>query len=184
MRKYFGLTLLLTIFAMFKICLIDANAMTSEEISQKMDSIYFFDIDHERDRANPDTPIPVNGYTDREVEMICSIVMRETGYGDVLSKQLVTNVIRNRVNSPRFPNDVESVLTAKDQFPTIVNWYTNDWPVTSATRLAVCYTLMSHQDVSNGALYFYATYLTDPTLISWFENLTFCGEHYGQRYFK
>ena len=116
--------------------------------------------------------------------MICSIVMRETGYGDTLSKQLVTNVIRNRVNSPRFPNDVESVLTAKDQFPTIVNWYTNDWPVTPYTRTAVCYTLMSNQDVSNGALYFYATYLTDAKLISWFENLTFCCEHYGQRYFK
>ncbi|MCD7799635.1 MAG: cell wall hydrolase [Ruminococcus sp.] len=184
MKRYFGLTLILTILVMFKLCPIEANAMTSEEISQKMSDIYFFDIDYERDRANPDTPIPVNGYTDKEVEMICSIVMRETGYGDVLSKQLVTNVIRNRVNSSKFPNDVESVLTAEDQFPTIVNWYTNEWPVTSATRLAVCYTLMSNEDVSNGALYFYATYITDSEIISWFENLTFCCEHYGQRYFK
>jgi spore germination cell wall hydrolase CwlJ-like protein len=163
----------------------NANALTSEEIAQKMDNLYYFDINEERESANPDTAIPVAGYTDKEVEMVCSIVMRETGYGDVLSKQLVTNVIRNRVLSSKFPNDVESVLTAQDQFPTIVNWYTNEWPVTSATRIAVCYTLMSQQDVSNGALYFYATYLSDSSVTSWFEqNLTFCCEHYGQRYFK
>jgi spore germination cell wall hydrolase CwlJ-like protein len=164
---------------------VNAHAITSEEIAQKMDSLYYFDIDEERELANPDTKIPVAGYTDKEVEMTCSIVMRETGYGDVLSKQLVTNVIRNRVRSSKFPNDIESVLTAEDQFPTIVNWYTNEWPVTNATRIAVCYTLMSQQDVSNGALYFYATYLSDYSVTSWFEqNLTFCCEHYGQRYFK
>ncbi len=177
-------TIIFTIGVLFGYNTLDAYATTSEEISDKMSNLYFFDIDEERALANPDTPIPVAGYTDKEVEMICSIVMRETGYGDVLSKQLVTNVIRNRVASSKFPNDVESVLTAPSQFPTIVNWYTNEWPVTSATRIAVCYTLMSQTDVSNGALYFYATYISDPTVISWFENLTFCCEHYGQRYFK
>lgn len=171
--------------ALFCMSGISANAMTEEEISNRMNSLYYFDINSERSQKYPQTAIPVRGYTDEEVEMICSVVMRETGYGDVLSKQLVTNVIRNRVRSDKFPNTVEEVLTAEDQFPTIINWYTKEWPVTPATRIAVCYTLMTDNiDVSGGALYFYATYLTDSSLINWFEQQTFCIEHYGQRYFK
>lgn len=184
--KYLVLTLTFAISSILNFNNIDANAEYSSyiDISQKLDGFYFFDIEEERAWANPDTPIPVAGYTDKEVEMICSIVMRETGYGDALSKALVTNVIRNRLKSSKFPNDVESVLTAQNQFPTIINWYTNEWPVTDATRLAVCHTLMSNVDVSNGAIYFYATYLKDSELITWFESQTFCCEHYGQRYFK
>lgn len=184
MKKYFFITIIITLIAFFKLDSINVNAMTQEDISNRMNSLYFFDINQERAKKYPQTAIPVRGYTDKEVEMICSVVMRETGYGDVLSKELVTNVIKNRVLSSKFPNTVEEVLTAPDQFPTIINWYTKEWPVTNDTRLAVCHTLMINRDVSNGALYFYATYLNDPALVTWFEQQQFCIEHYGQRYFK
>lgn len=188
MKKYFILTLILTLLAFLNLdySLIYATSSndTDIDINYKMKKLYFFDIDKERELANPQTAIPVRGYTDEEVEMICSVVMRETGYGDRLSKALVTNVIKNRVLSSKFPNTVEEVLTATDQFPTIVNWYTKEWPVTADTRLAVCFALMSNQDVSDGAVYFYATYLQDQSLVAWFEQQQFCIEHYNQRYFK
>lgn len=185
MKRFLFVALIITLMAFFKSGSIKVDAMTQEDIVKRMDNLYFFDINQERSEKYPQTAIPVKGYTDKEVEMICSVVMRETGYGDVLSKQLVTNVIRNRVRSDKFPNTVEEVLTAQDQFPTIVNWYTKEWPVTPETRIAVCYTLMNDSvDVSNGAVYFYATYLSDPSIVTWFEQQTFCIEHYGQRYFK
>mgnify|MGYP004471815491 CR=1 FL=1 len=185
MKKYCLLTIISTIIAILLIKPVSANAMTSYEINQKMSTVSYFDVDRERELANAEPLSNIQGYTPTEIAMICSIVMRETGYGDVLSKQLVTNVIRNRLLSSRFPDTVEGVLNAKDQFPTVENWYTNEWPVIPSTRLSVCYTLMSQYDVSNGALYFYATYLDNYELVNWFENnLTFCCEYYGQRYFK
>lgn len=51
-------------------------------------------------------------------EFLAKCVEAEAGNQDMVGRRLVVDVILNRVDSPRFPNDVWSVITQKDQFST------------------------------------------------------------------
>ena len=43
-------------------------------------------------------------------------VEAEAGNQDILGKRLVVDVIFNRVDSPKFPNDIKAVIMQKNQF--------------------------------------------------------------------
>ncbi len=128
----------------------------------------------------------IDGYSDEDIEMLCAVVEREVGGLSTASKQAVTSVIINRVNSPLFPDTVYDVLHQPNQFKTIRNYYTNERPVQVSTRIAVLYALKSGLDCAGGSLYFYAPKVIDSVDKSnWFEsNLEFTMEIDGQRYFK
>lgn len=144
---------------------------SADSISYTTDSMESFSID---------------GYTDEEVDMICAVVEREVGGLSVQSKQIVANVIVNRVKSSAFPDTVYDVLHQENQFKTIRNYYTNERPVQVSTRIAVTYALKSGIDCADGALFFYAPAVIDSIdKTNWFEsNLEFVTEVDGQRYFR
>lgn len=53
-----------------------------------------------------------------ELELIAKCVESEAGNQNDLGKRLVVDVILNRVDSERFPDDVESVISQKYHFTT------------------------------------------------------------------
>ena len=52
------------------------------------------------------------------LETLAICVEAEAGNQDLYGKRLVVDVILNRVDSERFPNDIESVIYQKNQFST------------------------------------------------------------------
>ncbi len=52
------------------------------------------------------------------LEILATCVEAEAGNQDIMGKRLVADVILNRVDSPRFPDDIEGVITQKYHFST------------------------------------------------------------------
>ena len=124
------------------------------------------------------------GLTQNAYEVLCRIVQAEAGGEDKLGKQMVADVIINRVESPRFPNTVEGVVFQGTQFSPVRDGRYYSVTVTDETRNAVDLALIG-EDSSKGALYFVNAGKADTGKYSWFENsLTFCGEHGGHRFYK
>lgn len=88
-------------------------------------------------------------YTDEEIRYLCQVVETETHGADLESKMDVANVVFNRIEDPRFPNDVISVITAPNQF---AYFNTN---ITETSERAVEYAFM-FPDTTNGALAFHS----------------------------
>lgn len=130
----------------------------------------------------------------QEIDMIEAVVQNEVNGLSKNHMKIITNVILNRVKSNNFPDSVYEVLHQSRQFPTINNYYTNKFPVTTEVKQAVEEVIYEDKDdISQGALYFYAPLITKEGLAGWFENnLTFLyeiteiinGKKYVHRFFK
>lgn len=125
---------------------------------------------------------------EQEMEILCRIVQAEAGGEDVMGKMLVADVIINRVENPRFPDDVEGVVfqhvDGVYQFSPVGNGRINDVVVTEETREAV-YAALLEEDISDGALYFISRKYADSDGLSWFENnLTSVTQHGGHEFFR
>lgn len=59
--------------------------------------------------------------SEKEFDLIASCVEAEAGNQDQTGKRLVVDVILNRVDSDRFPDDIESVISQKYHFSTFWN---------------------------------------------------------------
>ena len=88
-----------------------------------------------------------NYYTDEEVYLIQKCVETEAHDADFISKVNVANVILNRIESDRFPNTVQEVITSPKQFA-----YGRD-EIANDTKEAVEFAFM-FEDTTNGALFF------------------------------
>lgn len=55
------------------------------------------------------------------MELVAQLVQAEAGNQDLLGKQLVADVVYNRVADPRFPNTVEEVVFQTGQFAVTQN---------------------------------------------------------------
>lgn len=88
---------------------------------------------------------------------LTKIVEAEAGDQDEIGKILVVNVIINRVNSDRFPNNIKSVIFQNDgrtyQFEPVKNERIYDMNPTSSTISCVDRAL-NGEDYSQGALFF------------------------------
>ena len=82
--------------------------------------------------------------SDEDVELIAKTVQAEAGNQDFTGKRMVAAVILNRVESQTFPDDVEGVLSQKNQFSTFR--YLNSIKATDEDVLAVQMELMSRSD--------------------------------------
>lgn len=95
--------------------------------------------------------------SDEESQMLVKIAMAEAEDQGVIGKALVMNVIKNRVDSDRFPNSIEEVIYQPKQFSPI-----EDGRYDIAVPDAECYEalewVLSYWDGSNGALYFEANW--------------------------
>ena len=94
-------------------------------------------------------------FSDKESQMLLKIAMAEAEDQGVIGKALVMNVIKNRVDSDRFPNSIEKVIYDPKQFSPV--W---DGRYDEAVPDAECYEalkmVLNYWDGSSGALYFEA----------------------------
>lgn len=93
--------------------------------------------------------------TERERVLLCNVVANEYGsdWVSVYDKACVVATVVNRVNSPQFPNDIESVLTQPYQFS---GYWASDYYYSSVTDScieAVDY-YYAHPDEFGNWLYF------------------------------
>lgn len=109
----------------------------------------------------------------REYEILLRIVEAEAGGETIEGKILVANVILNRMNSPEFPDTVESVVyqvvEGYPQFTPTVDGRIDTVTVTEDTVEAVNRAL-DGEDLSCGALYFMASDHSEEHNVCWFEN--------------
>lgn len=82
--------------------------------------------------------------SEEDVELIAKTVQAEAGNQDFTGKRMVAAVILNRVESQTFPDDVEGVLSQKNQFSTFR--YLNSIKATDEDVLAVQMELISRSD--------------------------------------
>ena len=122
-------------------------------------------------------------YTQEELEMMEWVVEQETNGASIEHKRIVSYVIINRVKSDLFPDTIKEVLTAKNQFTAIDNYYYRYNEPEDITKQAVYEALNGEcEDQSCGALYFYAPKWCG--YMSYFENKPFVLEMEGHRFFK
>lgn len=109
--------------------------------------------------------IPVDKNNRRIMERI---VEAEAGDQNIAGRQMVANVIINRIKSKNFPNSVKGVVFAHRQFSPISNGSYYRVSVSDLTKKAVEKAL-KEKDNTKGALYFMYRAGSDAKNISWFD---------------
>lgn len=127
------------------------------------------------------------GISKREYEILTRIVEAETTGSDIKGKQIVANVILNRVANKNFPDSIEGVVFQKNgtvyQFSPICDGRYESVVVTETTKEAVNQAL-SGTDDSQGALYFANRMYANKKNMEWFDQhlkYLFCYD--GHEYF-
>ena len=125
-------------------------------------------------------------YTSVEQDMLGYIVQQEAGGYSLEHKQVIAQVIVNRVQSDQFPDTITGVLTQKNQFSSLSNWYSKKNPPDEDTRQAVSDVLTgNYDDCTMGATFFYAPRWAGKSASNWFENcLDYLFTLDGHRFFK
>jgi hypothetical protein len=99
-------------------------------------------------------------YTDEDLQVLERIIQAEAGNCDMIGKILVANVIINRVNSSKFPNNIKDVVFARNQFSPTFDGSYYSCVVSDASREAARRAL-DGEDYSQGALYFAMNSIAD-----------------------
>ncbi len=126
--------------------------------------------------------------TMEEVKMLEQIVEAEATGEDIIGKILVANVIFNRMEDEKFPDNVEDVIFQRDgdvyQFSPIADKRFWKVEVTKETEEAV-QRAVSGEDYSDGALYFMARRLARKSSVKWFDNnLQWLFKHGDHEFYK
>lgn len=126
--------------------------------------------------------------TDDEMEVLLRIVEAEAGTEDEDGKLLVANVVLNRVESDRFPDNVTDVVFQQSggvtQFSPVASGRYYTVKVSEETVSAVGRALMG-EDISQGALFFASRRYAGSEEMRWFEEkLTFLFAHGGHEFYK
>lgn len=106
--------------------------------------------------------------TEVDFKILCRIVEAEASIEDRLGKQLVANVVLNRVVSDHFPNSIEGVVFDKGAFGSIDNGRYSSVDVEEDTIEAVR-DVINGADESKGAVYFLNKKSARPKYINMFE---------------
>lgn len=104
------------------------------------------------------------------IDMLARCVEAEAGNQGLLGKRLVVDVILNRVDDPRFPNDVASVISAPGQFA-VYPYMMQRVTVSQETLDAIVLELERRTD--SRILYFNTRHFK-----SWYTAAYQCGDHY------
>ena len=94
------------------------------------------------------------------------IVEAESGDQTIKGRQMVANVILNRMKSEKFPNSVREIVFASRQFSPVSNGSYYRVKVSARTKKAVEKAL-KEKDNTNGALYFMYRAGSDSSNVSW-----------------
>lgn len=129
---------------------------------------------------------PVISCTAEEQQMMMWIVQQEVRGASLQHKRVIARVIVNRVLSDKFPDTVSEVLTQKNQFTSLQNWYQRRYEPDADTRRAVWEVVTGrYSDDCGGALFFYAPRWASGSAASWFEKkLHYLFEMEGHRFFS
>ena len=84
--------------------------------------------------------------TDEDIDYLARVVYAEAGNQGLYGQQLVVDVILNRVDSPRFPNDLISVLNQPCQFSVVGSGAIWTKTPTEETYEAIMLELQERQD--------------------------------------
>ena len=103
--------------------------------------------------------------TPKEIELIELTVQHEVGNFSKEYRRLVAGIIRNRLESPIFPNTISDVLLAPGQF---TDGYYEGVIVDEQTKEAVK-EVFSAEDSIHSAIAYYNPALSAPSSIKWFE---------------
>lgn len=130
----------------------------------------------------------VRDVSTEEYEILSRIVEAESGAEPYTTRLLIANIILNRVESERFPNNITDVVFQNNgktyQFSPISNGSYYSVTVQDSTRKAVEEAL-SGRDNSGGALYFMVRSISSPKSVEWFDTaLTKMGQIGEIEYFK
>lgn len=83
-------------------------------------------------------PLRVNARTEySEIELLERVVEAEAGNQGLMGKRLVVAVIYNRVESDKFPNTIQGVLTSPHQFGPVWTGAVDKVTVSDETRSAI-----------------------------------------------
>ena len=119
--------------------------------------------------------------TNREQEILLKVAYAEALNQDVEGKALVMLTILNRVNSDKFPNSIEEVVLAQNQFTTVSNGAYARARIDDPGCLEALELVKSGYDSSQGATYFESIKSYD----SWhYQNLNFLFEHGGHWFYN
>ncbi len=120
-----------------------------------------------------------------EYDLLLYCVGHETRSGSLAHKVLITEVIFNRVQGPKFGSTVKDVIMSPNQFDVMVNYQGwGDWTPDETTVQAVNLVLSgSAPDYSEGAVYFCNPYIVGEG--NWFDmtRQVVC-EIEGHRFYK
>ena len=92
-------------------------AMASKAEAKEIKEVHFLRFPEEE--IVEENPEPLVIYD--SIDMLARCVEAEAGNQGLLGKRLVVDVILNRVDSERFPNDVASVISQRGQFAVYPN---------------------------------------------------------------
>ena len=129
--------------------------------------------------------------TPKEIELIELTVQHEVGSFSKEYRRLVAGIIRNRLESPIFPNTISEVLLAPGQF---TDGHYEGVIVDEQTKEAVKEVFSAEASI-HSAIAYYNPALSAPSSIRWFEesgDVTYlfsysensCGITYTTRFFK
>lgn len=126
--------------------------------------------------------------SEEERTVLQRIVEAEAGGEDAKGKQLVANVVLNRVASEDFPNTISEVVFQESngvtQFSPVKNGRFYTVSISEETKQAVERALQG-EDLSDGALYFAARKYANKKSMKWFdEKLCFLFQYGNHEFFK
>lgn len=126
----------------------------------------------------------MKSFTDEDYNNLVRIVEAEVGDNDIYGKQIVANVILNRVMSSKFPDTVTEVIFQKNQFTPTFDGRYYKVKIADSTIQAVELAL-NGEDNSRGALYFMDRKTASKKNVAWFDaNLNNLFYYGGHEYFK
>lgn len=107
---------------------------------------------------------PVIPYDEQDLDLLARLVTAEAG-GEPMEAQIgVAAVVVNRVKSSTFPNSIQDVIYAPNQFSPVRNGWINK-PAT-ANAINAAQAALNGSDPTNGALYFFDNSATNSFLLS------------------
>lgn len=142
-------------------------ALGSRAEAKEIKEVHFLNIPEEAQEEEAEEQ-PTVLYD--SIDMLARCVEAEAGNQGLLGKRLVVDVILNRVDDPRFPNDVASVISARGQFA-VYPYMMQRVTVSQETLDAIVLELERRTD--SRILYFNTRHFK-----SWYTAAYQCGDHF------
>lgn len=163
---------------------IEENAKKNREEIAAIEEAKRIEEEKERLRQARIESFGMSAFTDEDYQNLLRIVEAEAGTEGFYGKQIVANVILNRVSDSEFPNTISGVVFSPGQFSPVRNGKFYSVKISQETVDAV-ENALNGEDNSRGALYFMNRSASRSGAVSWFDSsLTYLFTYKGHEFFK